>query len=58
MGSPAKKDAFEWWKAGDPLEQIQLAMRLKWSRSPLTVKKWVGFWDRKKARKALKGLSL
>ena len=50
MGSQAKKDAFELWKKGESLRQIQFAMKLLHGTSMKTVKKWVVFWNRK-ARK-------
>jgi hypothetical protein len=51
MGSQAKKDALGLWEAEEPLETIQLAMRLEHGTSRMTVKKWVLRWNRKRERK-------
>jgi hypothetical protein len=51
MGSPTKKAAFEKWKMGASLRDIQIYINLLHrTTSRTTVKKWVRFWDRKRKK--------
>ena len=51
MGSQAKKEAYDMWKAGVSLSVIQFAMLFGYGTSKTTVKKWVLRWNQQPERK-------